>query len=173
MESDDHRSRGHAAVGGMKWRCAIGVAAVGVFFSLSSLSGCKTAPILTEVTGNIQGATELNPSVNQRPSPLLLRLYELKSATTFNQADFMALYQADQATLGADLVAREEIMLAPGEARPYKKSLAPETRFIGVVAVYRNLESATWRTIVPVQSGKAQRLTIRAESLAVSASLQP
>lgn len=138
-----------------------------------SVPGCKTAPSATPVTGSIQGAAELNPSVSQRPSPLLLRVYELKSPTAFNQADFMALYQSDQATLGADLVAREEIMLAPGETRPYKKSLAPETRFIGIVAAYRNLEKATWRTVVPVQAGRAQKLIIRADSLAVSASMQP
>jgi type VI secretion system protein VasD len=160
---------------GAAWLCALLVAA--------ALTGCKSTPpppppppLPTPVTGSIQGASELNPSVSQRPSPLLLRVYELKSPTAFNQADFMALYQADQATLGADLIAREEFMLAPGEIRPYRKSLTPETKFIGVVAAYRNLEQATWRTIVPVISpgkAQAQKLVIRADSLAVSASLQP
>src|SRR5882672_10974980 len=139
----------------MQRRRAVGAAVACGLLGVVALSSCKSAPPATPITGSIQGAPELNPSVNQRPSPLLLRLYELKSPTAFNQADFMALYQSDQATLGADLVAREEMMLAPGETRPYKKTLAPETRFIGIVAAYRNLERATWRTIVPVKAGQA------------------
>lgn len=127
----------------------------------------------TSVGGNIVAAAGLNPSVSQRPSPLLLRVYELRSPTSFNQAEFMALYQADQATLGPDLVARDEFTLQPGETRPLKKQLGPDTRFLGVVAVYRDLEHARWRAVVPVQPNKAQKIAIRAEALAVSASVQP
>ena len=175
MRSDHQFETGRAGCGWLQGRRANGAAVLCAVLAAAALTACKsTAPLPTPVTGSIQGASELNPSVSQRPSPLLLRVYELKSPTAFNQADFMALYQADQATLGADLVAREEFMLAPGEIRPYRKTLAPETRFIGVVAAYRNLEQATWRTIVPViKAGQAQKLVIRADSLAVSASMQP
>lgn len=128
-------------------------------------------PIPTSVSGHIVAAAALNPSVSQRPSPLILRLYELRSATAFNQAEFMALYQADQATLGGDLVSREEVLLQPGEIRPMGKPLAPDTRFIGVVAVYRDLERSRWRAIVPIKLNQANPLTIHADALAVSASV--
>lgn len=128
-------------------------------------------PIPTSVSGHIVAAAALNPSVSQRPSPLVLRLYELRSATAFNQAEFMALYQADQATLGADLVSREEVLLQPGEIRPMGKPLAADTRFIGVVAVYRDLERSRWRAIVPIKLNQANPLTIHADALAVSASV--
>lgn len=136
-------------------------------------AGCSSAPKPATVSGNIEAAAGLNPSVTQRPSPLLLRIYELKSAAAFNQADFMSLYQADQATLGAELITREEVMLQPGEARPFAKKLSVETRFIGVVAAYRNLEQATWRSITAVQPGRSQQITIRAEPLSVSATVSP
>jgi type VI secretion system protein VasD len=139
------------------------------------LAGCagSSAPKPTKVEGTIVGADGLNLSVSQRPSPLLLRIYELRSATAFNQADFMSLYQSDQATLAADLVAREEIMLQPGETRPFTRQLAADTRFIAVVGVYRNLERATWRAVVPVKPGQSQRLSVRAEGLAVTATVLP
>ena len=135
--------------------------------------GAPKPPPPTTVNGAIQASPQLNPSVNQRPSPLLLRVYELKSPAAFGSADFMALYQSDQATLAADLVARDEFMLQPGENRPYRKTLGPDTKFIGVVGAYRNLEKSTWRTVVAVQPGKAQTLTIRAGDLAVSAEVKP
>lgn len=127
----------------------------------------------TQVSGSIQAVAGLNPSVNQRPSPLRVVIYELTSAATFGKADFMALYQSDQATLGQEFVSREEMTLLPGETKPYARTLAPQTRFLGVVAVYRDLERATWRTTVAVQPAKKLRLTVVADRLSVSASLQP
>lgn len=140
-----------------------------------ALAGCKSPPPPppARISGNIQAVPTLNPSVSQRPSPLRLRVYELRSPTAFNQADFMALYQGDQAALGADLLGRDEFVLQPGETLPYAKVLAPDTRFIGVVAVYRDLERATWRTVVPVQASKVHQFDIRADSLAVSATIRP
>jgi type VI secretion system protein VasD len=131
-------------------------------------TGCGT-PKGGDLNSSLQAAADLNPSVNQRPSPLLIRVYELKSAAAFNQADFMSLYQSDQATLGADLLARDEFTLQPGESRPYSRTMAPETRAIGVFAAYRNLEKARWRVVVPVQPGKSVKLLIRADALAISA----
>lgn len=156
-----------AAADGRLRRTAWAAAACAVW-----LVACASAPSPTPLSGSITGASDLNPSVNQRPSPVLLRVYELKSPTAFDKADFMALYQADQATLGGDLVGREEIMLNPGEIRPYKKLAAPETRYIGVVAAYRNLERATWRAVAPLAAGREQKLVIRADSLAVSVAVQ-
>lgn len=135
------------------------------------LGGCASAPKPTQVSGRLQAADNVNPSVSKRPSPLLVRVYELKSATAFNGADFVALFQRDQAELGADLVGREEIMLNPGESRPITKTLAPETRFIGVFAAYRDLERARWRAVVAIEPGKKHNLLVRADELAISALL--
>jgi type VI secretion system protein VasD len=152
-------------------RACLGLAALSVAWALAACSSSGPKP--ARVEGSITAAAGLNPSISNRPSPLLLRIYELRSPTAFNQADFMSLYQSDQATLAADLVVREELMLQPGEIRPFSKQLSPETRFIGVIAVYRNLERATWRAVVPVPPGKTHRFSVRADSLALSATLLP
>ena len=75
--------------------------------------------------------------------------------------------------VGADLVSREELMLQPGESRPLNKALAPETRFLGVVAVYRDLERATWRTTVAIKPCTQHKFDIRAERLAVTIKPRP
>ena len=126
----------------------------------------------TQVNAVIEASARINPSVTQRPSPLLVRVYELKSVTGFNSADFMSLYQRDQAELAADMLGREEFMLAPGETKAFTKTLAPETRFLGVMAVYRDLERSTWRSVVAVQPGKKHDVVIRAEELSVAATVK-
>lgn len=142
---------------------------------LALLAACGGPPKVppTTVAGSVVAVAGVNPSVSGRPSPLLLRVYELKTATVFAAADFVSLYQRDQAELGADLVGREEIMLAPGESRPIHRTLAPETRFLAVFAAYRDVEHARWRAVLAVRPGQAQRVTIRASELAVTAELAP
>ncbi len=165
------------AVAGSGWTVACRSAlAAGIVWALTACASPPPPPPPpkpTTVAGTIEAAAQLNPSASQRPSPMLIRIYELKSATSFNGADFMALYQADQATLGAEVVAREELTLRPGESRPYQKTLAADTRFIAVFGAYRDLSRATWRALVPVQAGQAHKLTIRAGELALSATLAP
>ena len=136
----------------------------------AALAGCASAPKPTQVTGgSIEGTAQLNPSVNKRPSPLVLRLYELKNATAFNSADFVALYERDKAELAADIVNREEIILQPGETRPVAaKTLAPEVKFIAVMGAFRDLERSQWRSVAAVLPGQKQRVVIRADGLAVN-----
>ena len=131
------------------------------------LAACGGPPKPAQITGTIQASAQVNPSASKRPSPLLVRVYELKSAAAFNSADFMSLYQRDQAELAADFVGRDEFVLAPGESKPYTKLLSPDTRFLGVMAAFRDLEHSKWRSVAPVQPGKKQQVTIRAGVLSV------
>jgi type VI secretion system protein VasD len=142
----------------------------GVLVLSGLVLGCASAPKPARIDGVIEASPALNPSINNRPSPLVLRVYELKSPTAFNGADFMSLYQRDQAELGADLMGKEEFTLQPGENRPVSKTLAVGARFIGVLAAYRDVDRAQWRAVVAVQPGK-QRLLIRADERAVAASV--
>lgn len=138
------------------------------------LSACGGAPkpVVTTVNGSMVAAAQLNPTESRRAAPLEVRVYELRTAAAFNGANFMALYQGDQATLGADVVTREQLMLQPNENRPIKKTVSPDTKFIGVFGAYRQIEKATWRVVVPVQTGKEQTLTIRAGENALSADIK-
>lgn len=150
------------------WRVRTAAAAL---MAAVAVLGCASAPKPTKITGTIEASAQVNPSVSKRPSPLLLRVYELKSATAFNAADFMSLYQRDQAELAAEMVGKEEFTLAPGETRAWAKTLSPETRFIGVMAAYRDLERSRWRSIVAITPGQKQQIVIRADALSVSAAV--
>ena len=136
-----------------------------------ALVACASAPKPAQLAATLHASERVNPSSSQRPSPLLLRVYELKTAAAFNSADFMSLYQRDKAELGADLLGKEEFVLAPGESKKFAKTLAPETRFLGVVAAFRDVEHARWRSIVPVQPGQMHNVVIKADQLSVEAAL--
>ena len=127
------------------------------------------APVLPTVLElTLVAAPALNPSASQRPSPLLLRLYELRSVASFAKGDFMALYQGDQALLAGDLVLREQYTLLPGERQVVRRVLANETRHLGFFAAYRDLERSVWRVQVEIKPGQLNRLELRADALALS-----
>jgi len=148
-----------------------GLACAAAVVVAAAMSACGGAPKPAQISGTIQASAQVNPSASKRASPLLVRVYELRSVAAFNSADFMSLYQGDQAALAADLVGKEEFVLAPGESRPYAKTLSPDTRFLGVVAAFRDLEHSKWRSVVAIQPGQKQQVVIRASELSVEASV--
>lgn len=128
---------------------------------VSGLIGSK--PVELELL--LQVSAKVNPDSRQRPSPILVRFYELKEAAAFNRADFVSLFQRDEALLGGDLLAREEHVLQPSERRPLKRALNAQTRFLAVFAAYRDLERAYWRAVLPVQDKRPWQVTVLVDEL--------
>jgi type VI secretion system protein VasD len=124
-----------------------------------ALSGClKPDPTLLQ--GQIRAGTDINPTAEGQASPVVVRVYALRSAGAFQSADFFALYDRDQATLKEDLLSRDELQLLPGSSQALNKELPAEAGFIGVLAAFRNLDRANWRAVYPLQPHQPNRLTV-------------
>lgn len=95
----------------------------------------------------VRAGNLLNPDYLNRPSPVVVRLYLLRAEITFGAADFFSLYERDAATLGADLLAREELQLRPGRLVSINRDFPAEARFLGVVVAFRDIEKSTWRAL--------------------------
>lgn len=129
-------------------------------------AGCRSSPPLLQ--GSIKAAQTTNPDLRGRPSPVVVRIYELRALGAFNGADFFSLFEKEAETLDGDLIGREEYDLRPGETRPYRRQLQPDTKFIGVAAAFRDLENARWRQAAPVPAKRGVALTVGVEALAVT-----
>lgn len=125
--------------------------------------GCKSTPpppAPTVVRGTIRTFASANPAQSGRPSPVVVRLYELKSTAAFDTADFFTLFDKDQATLGADLAGKDEVTLPPGESKPFERRLQPGSRYIAVVVAFSQIERARWRATVAIPEAKTTDLSI-------------
>ena len=133
-----------------------------------ALASCGGKPILAPkpkvLTVDLLAAATVNPSSSGRPSPVVVRVYELKAAAPFEAADFVSLFDKDQAVLGADVVARDEFVLSPGEAMAIKRDLNPDSKFIAVMGAFRDLERSKWRAVAPLLAGKDNALSVRLEA---------
>jgi type VI secretion system protein VasD len=139
------------------------------------LAGCAAKPPEdVRIRGSITAVDSVNADSIGRPSPIQIRIYQLATADKFSSADFFALSDTPEATLGADMLGVESIMLTPGETRPYEAEYDPGTRFIGVTAGYREIHQAQWRAVVEMPEKSIMNLMrrggviIKADSLAVS-----
>src|SRR5215471_15660807 len=163
------RKGGHCRTNGSAvWRSRMprwGYAVV-CLMTVSLLQACGSAsPPLLE--GSIKVDQGANPNPNGRASPIVVRVYELRSSAAFSGADFFSLFDNESATLAGDLVGREEYDLSPAETQPYRRQLQPDTKFIGVVAAFRDLENSRWRQVVPVPDEPKSPIAIGIEARAV------
>lgn len=136
-----------------------------------SLAGCSIlgfGPSPTRLEVSIEASPSLNPNAEGRPSPIVLRFYELSSADTFESSDFFTLYDAEMATLGKFILFRDEMNIKPGQLKEFKREAKPETRYIGVIAAYRDLDNARWRGMVEIKPHKKNKIMIHLGSLSVS-----
>lgn len=145
---------------------------------LTAMSGCSgtrpavvaaiVGPKETRLSGAVVASADVNPDLRRRASPVSLRLYELKAAAGFSAADFMSLFQRDQAELGADLLAREEFVIQPGESRKLDRKLHAEAKFLAVFVAFRDVDRARWRAVEALRPGASQVWQIRLDASGVS-----
>jgi type VI secretion system protein VasD len=125
-------------------RRALGAWIAGAAVALAGCGGPKPAkPVETKAM--LSASADVNPDSTGRPSPIVVRIYQLRGDTEFNNADFFTLYQKDKETLGASLIGRDEKTLFPGQQLEFDLPLSGEARFVGAVAAYRDLGASRWR----------------------------
>ncbi|MBV6825304.1 type VI secretion system lipoprotein TssJ [Pseudomonas sp. PD9R] len=123
--------------------------------ALTSLAGCSSLSPYSSVTKlnlKLVASDQLNPDLQGRPSPIVVRLFELKHPVAFENADFFSLYERGKESLAPDMVSGEELELRPGQIVELKLSLQAGSRYVGVLAAYRDLPETRWRYTVPVTS---------------------
>jgi type VI secretion system protein VasD len=125
-----------------------------LIISLATLTACKSAPKPPKpqiVKLTVQASPDANPDDKKRPSPIVIRIYQLKDDAAFKDAEFFALYEKEQAVLSAALISRAEFEVAPGQQQVIDYQLSPDAKFVGVAAGYHDIRNAGWRAEIGSQ----------------------
>ena len=94
-------------------------------------------------------SADANPDASGRPSPVVVRVYQLRTDAAFRRTDFFALFEDDQKALGPELITRDEFTMAPSERKTLDVTVSAETRFVGAIAAFRDIRNTQWRVLVP------------------------
>ena len=124
-----------------------------VFAAAIALGSCKSVPLKpsseSKATVALSAAADVNPDATGKPSPVIVRVYQLKGDTAFSGADFFALFDDDMKVLGPELIGREEYVLTPSEKRTVELAVLKTAKFVGVIAAFRDIRNSQWRVLVP------------------------
>ena len=153
----------------MKFRAFLPVLAL---LAGTLLYGCGGPPPPVNLDLAISAGADQNPDSAGKGSPVKVFLFQLNATGKFEKADVFALAERAQATLGTEMLAVEDFVLAPGENRSIQRELKTGTQFIGTVVFFRDIDRATWRGISPVGSATQVKksLTIKGITSTLAAS---
>jgi type VI secretion system protein VasD len=117
------------------------------------LASCKTVPVKPSKESKakvaLSAAADVNPDASGKPSPVVVRVYQLKGDAAFAGADFFALFDDEMKVLGPELIGREEYVLTPSEKRTVELAVLKTAKFVGVIAAFRDIRNSQWRVVVP------------------------
>jgi type VI secretion system protein VasD len=126
---------------------------------LLTLASCTS--VNTKVGGLLDLDTDLklsfiveknvNPDDNKVSSPVIVRMYELKSTKAFENANFIDLYERDSEILGKTMITEQALKpIQPSEDSTAKFVLSKGTKYIGLYAEFLQYEDAKYKVIIPV-----------------------
>ncbi len=137
-----------------------------LLLTVLNLSGCAWFESVPHADFTFQSAHYLNPDMDGRPSPVVVTIYQLKSAYAFKQADSTSLMANSAKILAGDLIDKNTIEIRPNSTQSITQMLDPNTQFLGIVADYRNATTESWHKAVKLDSSSGDRgdISINLES---------
>lgn len=132
-----------------------------------ALAACGGPPPPTMVELTMAASADAN-AIQNVPSPVVVRVYQLKSPAAFEEADYFQLDKSESEVLGDDLLGKDEYFISPGASQTVVSEVSPDTRYLGVVAAFYNIDAATWRGTVAVPPNKTTAVTANIAAASVT-----
>jgi len=137
-----------------------------VAISLVTLNGCATTPESTPKSYEVRANADavINRDISGQPLSVVVRLYQLKQAKEFNSLtfDLATSNRTDAELFGESLIQRSELLLVPGTTHISTQALAPETKYLGVVAFFRRPDTHYWRFLIDANQVRSKGLNFHA-----------
>ena len=132
----------------------LGIAAIAFALASCTSVNSKMGSLLdldTDLKLSFVVDKSVNPDDSKVSSPLIVRMYELKSTKAFENANFIDLYERDADVLGKTMITQQSLKpIQPNEDRTAKFVLSKGTKFIGLYAEFLQYENAKYKVIIPV-----------------------
>jgi type VI secretion system protein VasD len=146
-------------------------------FGLAALLAACAAPPPppppTVLNLTLKALPGVNPGPDGQAAPVVVRVYQLETAANFGNAEFFPLYNTDSTVLGADLVKREDIVLAPGATKTETIMPKDPVKALGIFAGFRDFQNTPWRGSTDVPPNKTTNVTITAGPAGVVVKAEP
>ena len=142
------------------------VSAVAQIASFAMNATGMSKPIDPNATSNIPlkivGSNTLNTDNKNHPFSVVIRIYQLKQSSMFQQAfyDIFLDPQREKEALGGDIIAVKDITLIPGQTYINVEKIAATADYVGVVALFHTPAAGRWKLIFPTKDNNKTGLTL-------------
>jgi len=113
----------------------------------STVSGDKQAQQLT-----LSADKKSNPNEKGQPSPVSVRIYELKSTEAFLMSDYFTIIDGSDAELLTQIKKVYQSMIKPGEKRDVSIYPTADSVALGIVVAYRDINHAQAIKVWPLKN---------------------
>lgn len=94
----------------------------------------------------------VNPDEANRPCSVSVRVYQLKDHKLFDAASYDDLLKRDKSVLAQEMRMSTATVVSPGAAASLSQPMKPDTRYVAIVAFYRDPDAdGAWRRVIPVK----------------------
>lgn len=155
--------------------CAAAGAVAWILAGCTSTGGSPPPKEASKLDLAVVANADVNPDEKMRASPIQVVVYELKTESAFESADYFSLHDTDKAVLQGDLLVKTEYLLRPGDSKVIQRKTHPETTALGVLAGYRELARSRWRTVYKLPEAPEAtwwRMAIPAQKIKLKISLE-
>lgn len=129
-----------------------------------TLVGCAAVAKL-----DVNSVSYLNPDIDGKASPVMVTVYQLKNSYNFSQADYQSLTSNAAKVLGEDIIDKNSFPVKPAANFTFSEKVYPNTKFIGVVAAYRDPDSVSWHKVVKLKKvGGSVKIHLNLESAGIT-----
>jgi type VI secretion system protein VasD len=123
------------------------------------LVGCATSSCPPpSMSLGLQASDRVNPDDQGRALATVVRVYQLKSVSKLEHAEFDDIWLRASETLGGDLLKSDEFTLFPNDKLAKPLDLDKETSFVVAVALFRKPTGMAWRSIYEMPEKKCSLL---------------
>lgn len=148
------------------------VAGLGILLQATGCAAPPPAPLPpTLATVELSASRDANATASGQGAPVVVRVYQLASAAAFEKAEFFRLLNSDAATLGPDMIKKEEFLLAPGAKRTTTLTLPDSVKAIGLFGAFREFQGVTWRATVSPPPNKTTPVAVTVNASGLTATL--
>lgn len=143
--------------------------AICVFSIIACQPVRQTLNLATSAEIQFIAESNTNPDNDQRPSPVVIRAFQLADDRQFNREDFLNLYESAEERLGRDLINTTILKeLTPQESRTEHFDLSPEIKYIGLLAEFIQYQDANAILVLPITPHKKNSFTVHIDKTSIT-----
>jgi type VI secretion system protein VasD len=98
---------------------------------------------------DLSAGESLNADDTGRPTPVVVRIYQLRDRKAFDGASRADIVKNDRTLLAHDLQSELSAVLNPGASASLSQRMLPGTKYVAIVALYRKPDAdEAWRRVI-------------------------